>query len=354
MGMDRRTLYWTAALIAAGLFVHLVQAILLPFLAGFAVAYFLNPAVSCLERRGIGRGWGTALVLLSFISAAFAVTVVVVPIVFEQAMRMAERLPEYADRLSSQAGPLLADIQRRLSPEHAGKLSTGLEGLSGNIAAWIGRVLVGAWSGGLAIVQFLGLIVIAPVVAFYLLRDWPDILAALDGLLPGAHAQTIRRLASEIDERLAGFLRGIGSVCLILAAVYGLGLSAVGLHFGFLVGIVAGLLSFVPYLGAISGLVAGTVLALFQFGPSESVFLVWAVFGVGQALEGYVLTPKLVGNRVGLHPVWIMFALMAGGALFGFVGLLIAVPAAAVIGVVGRHVLAQYRAGEAVLRETSR
>jgi predicted PurR-regulated permease PerM len=192
------------------------------------------------------------------------------------------------------------------------------------------------------LINLVSLLVITPVVAFYLLRDWDRIVIQIDSWLPRRYAETIREQVRAVDATLAGFLRGQGTVCLILAIYYGLGLSLAGLDFGLVIGLVAGLLSFVPYVGAIVGLLLSVGLALVQFDAWLPIAIVAAVFILGQVVEGNFLTPKLVGESVGLHPVWIIFALLAGGTLFGFVGLLLAIPAAAVIGVGVRFALDRY------------
>ena len=197
-------------------------------------------------------------------------------------------------------------------------------------------------SGGLALFKLASLLIITPVVSFYLLRDWDRIIAHMNSLLPPGHASTIRGLTAEIDDTIAGFVRGQANVCLILGFYYGIALSLAGLESGLLVGFGAGLISFIPYVGASVGLVVGVAIAIAQFSDWLPVFLVAVIFIVGQVAESYVLTPKLVGDRVGLHPVWIIFALLAGGALFDFTGVLLAVPAAAVIGVLARFGQARY------------
>jgi predicted PurR-regulated permease PerM len=210
------------------------------------------------------------------------------------------------------------------------------------LVTWGTNLLGQVISGGVAIANLISLLVITPVVAFYLLRDWDRIVARVDTWLPRGHAGAIREQAREIDRTLAGFLRGQGTVCLILGVFYAIGLTLAGLDFGLVVGLVAGLLSFIPYVGAIVGLVLSVGLALVQFDDWLRIAVVAGIFFVGQAVEGNFLTPKLVGESVGLHPVWIIFGLLAGGALFGFVGVLLAVPAAAVIGVGVRFALGRY------------
>jgi predicted PurR-regulated permease PerM len=208
----------------------------------------------------------------------------------------------------------------------------------------MGAVLGRIAQRGVAIINLLGLLFITPVVTFYLLRDWEKVLGAIDRALPLDHADTIRRLARESNAAVAGYVRGQALVCVSLGAIYGIGLTVVGLQFGFVIGLVAGLISFIPFVGTLVGATLSIGMALAQFPPDWlSVVKVAIVFAIGYGLESNFLSPKLVGDRVGLHPVWIMFALLAGGALFGFVGVLVAVPVAAVIGVLVRHLLGRYR-----------
>jgi predicted PurR-regulated permease PerM len=217
-------------------------------------------------------------------------------------------------------------------------------GASGQLFRWLLEAAGGVLRSGQAVLSLLSILVITPVVAFYLLRDWDRLTARVDSWLPRDHAEVVRTQLREIDRILAGFARGQATVCLILAAYYGGALTVAGLEFGLIVGVVAGLASFVPLVGSIGGLVLSVGLALLQFDETWRVLVVAAIFVAGQAVEGNYLTPKLVGDRVGLHAVWVMFGLLAGGALFGFVGVLLAVPVAAVIGVLARFALTQYLA----------
>jgi predicted PurR-regulated permease PerM len=207
---------------------------------------------------------------------------------------------------------------------------------------WLGRGVGDVARGGIAIANLLSLIFITPVVTFYMLRDWDRLIAHIDSLLPREYAATVREQAKAIDHTLAGFARGQASVCLVLAAYYASGLMLVGLPFGLVVGLAAGLLTFIPYLGAATGFVVGMAIALANFDSWTAIIAVAIVFAIGQVIESNVLTPRLVGNRVGLHPVWVIFALLAGGALFGFVGILLAVPSAAAIGVLVRFATGRY------------
>jgi predicted PurR-regulated permease PerM len=235
-------------------------------------------------------------------------------------------------------------LEDRLSPDQLKGLKESLQGFSGEAVKWFGGVAAQVVKGGLALFQIASLIVVTPVVTFYLLNDWDRLVARIDGWLPRRHQSDIRALGTAIDKRLAGFLRGQALVCLALAVFYAAALSIAGLRFGLLVGIAAGLLSFIPFVGATLGFVAAVGLALFQFDAALPVIIVAAIFMAGQLLEGALLQPKLVGDSVGLHPVWIIFAVFAGGALLGFLGVLLAVPIAAIIGELARFGLKRYQA----------
>jgi len=342
---ERQFAYWMAgiALFLAAIF--LLRGVLLPFVLGMAVSYFLDPAADYFERLGLSRTLSATVLTVLFLVCGVAVLMLLVPLLYSQIMALAARAPEYAELLRGRAEDLLAMVQARLSPEDLERLREAMAGLTGNAVAWVGKLLSGVWSGGLALVNLVSLAVITPVVAFYLLRDWDKLVARLDQWLPRDHAATIRAQLKLIDGTLAAFARGQAIVCVLLGAFYGIGLSLVGLEFGLIVGLLTGLISFVPYFGMLTGFVVGIGLAVVQFDGMMQVALVAAVFIVGQVIEGNIVSPKLVGDRVGLHPVWMIFALMAGAALFGFMGVLLAVPVAATIGVLSRFALESYLAG---------
>lgn len=335
--------FWLIVLAVALICIYLLRSMLLPFVAGMAVAYLLDPLCDRLERWGLSRTWATTIVTVSFVLLCVLVLLLIIPTLVNQIATFVERAPEYLAALQREATELLDRLRDRLDPTSEQKLQGMLQDSTGKVFGWVTGVLGGIITGGVAFFNFVALLVITPVVTFYLLRDWDRMVARADDSLPRRQQATIRELAREIDETLAGFLRGQGTVCLSLAVFYAIGLTLAGLEFGLVVGLIAGFLSFIPYLGSLVGLVLSVGLALAQFESWISVAIVAAVFFVGQAIEGNVLTPKLVGDRVGLHPVWVMFALLAGGALFGFVGVLLAVPVAAVIGVGVRFAFAQYR-----------
>ena len=342
--LTRQVLFWLLAFALFVAFLIVFRAILLPFLAGMALAYFLDPVADRLEAWGLSRLMATLLILVMFLVVFAAALLGIIPSLAEQAAGLIERLPVYIASLQTliagEDSPL-----RSIIGEPSAALEENLNAVLTEGAGFISGLFASIWAGGQALVDVLGLFVVTPVVAFYLLLDWDHMVARVDALAPRDHVGTIRQIARDIDRAVAGFVRGQGTVCLILGAIYGIGLSLVGLNFGLLIGLVAGLISFIPYVGSIVGLVMALGVALVQFWPDGEylrIGLVLAVFFAGQFFEGNILQPKLVGGRIGLHPVWLMFALFAFGSLFGFTGLLIAVPASAAIGVLVRFAIARY------------
>lgn len=342
MTSAQRYRFWLIGLTVFVLLLYLLREVLLPFVAGMAIAYFLDPLADRLERAGLSRTMATSVITAAFFVVVVLAFVLLFPVVEGQVTAFVHRVPGYLDALGERIEPLVAELKRKLSAGDIEKLRSSAGEYAGTAVAWVVDFLKRLLTGGLVVLNLLSLLFITPIVTFYLLRDWDVMLARVDGWLPREHAVTIRAQAKEINRTLAGFIRGQALVCLILGAFYGLGLTAVGLDLGLIIGLVSGLVSFIPYLGTISGFVVGVGLALAQSPGWELPALVAGVFLAGQLLEGNFLTPKLVGDKVGLHPVWIMFALLAGAALFGFVGILLAVPVAAVIGVLVRFALGRY------------
>ena len=344
MTAARQWRFWLIGLIVFLIAVYLLRAILLPFVAGMAVAYFLDPACDRLERWGCSRTLATALVTGCFAVFLVLALLLLVPLVVEQLTGFLSSLPDLLGGLHERLLPYYQELQQRFNLPDLAELADMARARMGTAMSWLAAALEGLLSQGMALASLLSLVFITPVVAFYLLRDWDHIVAKSDGLLPRDLAATIREQVIAIDQTMAGFARGQATVCLVLGAYYASALLLVGLPFGLFIGVAAGLLTFIPYVGACTGFVVSLAIALGSFEGWERTALVVGIFAVGQVLEGNVLTPKLVGEKVGLHPVWIIFALLAGGTLFGFVGLLLAVPSAAAIGVLVRFCLGQYRA----------
>ena len=342
MTRRERLSFWVALLFAFVLTLFILKSVLVPFAAGMAIAYFLDPLVDRCERLRMSRTAGSAVVLFGFFLAGLGCMLLLVPLVQAQAVLLATSLPGYLERLMAFADPIVGMAMMWLGDGGAQELN--LSTIVGKGGAWLISFAGQLLSGGAALANLLSLMVITPIVAFYLLRDWDRIVATVDGWLPRAQAETIREQARIIDETLASFVRGQGSVCIILGGFYAVGLTLAGLDFGIIIGLFSGLISFVPFVGSIFGGVLSIGLAAMQFESLTPIAIVAAVFVAGQAIEGNFLTPNLVGDAVGLHPVWVIFALLAGGALFGFLGILIAVPVAAVIGVLIRFGLSRYLA----------
>jgi predicted PurR-regulated permease PerM len=340
--LRRQIFFW---LLALGLFIAFLmvfRSILLPFIAGMALAYFLDPVADWFERRGLSRLMATIVILCAFV-ALFAISlIVIIPVLVTQAADLGGRIPGYITQLqellSSESTIMPAWFSDQLSQVKESFAALLKEG-----AGLVGTIFQQIWNSGMALLDIAALFVVTPVVAFYLLLDWDRMIERVDGWIPRDHVETVRDLARQINQAIAGFVRGQGSVCLILGLIYAVGLSIVGLNFGLLIGLFAGIISFIPYVGSMVGLVLALVVAIVQFWPDFIMIgAVIGVFAVGQFFEGNILQPRLVGSSVGLHPVWLMFALFAFGALFGFVGMLIAVPAAASVGVLVRFALSRY------------
>ena len=345
-GQSSRWRFWVAMAVVFLLLLWLLNDILLPFVVGIVVAYFLDPVVVRLQRLGMSRTWATTAVTIVAVLLTIGGAMAILPPLFSQLQSLILSFPDYTVKLAARITPLIDPIRKRLDlpPLSLQELQAELTQRAGQVLAVAGTVAGKLAQGGLAVFNLLALLFLTPVVTFYLLRDWERLLAAIDGALPRDHADTIRKLAHESNAAIAGYVRGQALVCIALGSIYAVGLSLVGLQFGLIIGLIAGAISFIPFVGTFVGAVMALGMALVQFPPDwMGVVKVAVVFVVGQMLEGNVLSPKLVGDRVGLHPVWIMFALLAGGALFGFVGVLIAVPVAAVAGVLVRHLIGRYR-----------
>lgn len=331
--------YWGIA--AAVFFVVLwsLGNVILPFVLGAAIAYFLDPVADRMERLGASRAVAVGLITFVAILLFVILSLLIIPMLISQTAQLIEAIPQIVSNLQAfltERFPDLGDanstIRRSLATVGATIQSRGGELLDTVLASFSG------------IVNAIVLFVLVPIVAFYLLYDWDRMLERVDLLLPRDHAPVIRQLAGEIDRTMAAFVRGQGSVCLVLGLYYAIALMAVGLNFGLVVGFIAGALTFIPYVGALVGGLLAVGLALFQFwGDWLWILLIWVIFQFGQFVEGNILTPRMVGGSVGLHPVWLIFALSAFGALFGFVGLLVAVPVASALGVVTRFAILRYK-----------
>ncbi len=348
--MSSQARYWGIAAVVFLLLLWLLGDVLLPFIVGGAIAYFLDPVADRLQRAGLSRVAATTAISLVALLAVILLVLAVIPTLVNQLTALVNSAPEIARKLQ-------AFLVERF-PDLADSTSTMRQTLA-NIAATIqargGELANGLLSSALGVISAVVFIVVVPVVAFYLLLDWDKMVARIDAMLPLDHAPAVRRLAREINVVMAGFVRGQISVCLLLGTFYSIALMVAGLQFGLIVGAIAGAITFIPYVGSIIGGTLAVGLALFQFwGDWLSIGIVAAIFVIGQFIEGNILTPKLVGKSVGLHPVWLLFALSAFGSVFGFVGMLIAVPVAASIGVLTRFGVGQYQGSLLYKGETGR
>ena len=339
----RQIRFWLIAAAFLGVFVYLFSEILLPFVAGMALAYFLDPVADRLERLGLSRAAATFMILIAFVFALSIAMIVLIPVLASQLADFLAKLPEYLAQLQTLITSFNPEWLEQRFGLDAGSLQEGLNSLLTSGVGFITTVFQSIWTSGVALFSIVGLFVVTPVVAFYMLLDWDRMVAKVDSWVPRDHVETVRTLATDINTATAGFVRGQGTLCLILGVMYAFGLTLTGLNFGILIGLFAGLISFIPYVGSLVGLVLSVGVAFVQFWPDWTmVAAVAGVFFVGQFIEGNILQPRLVGKSVGLHPVWLMFALFAFGALFGFVGLLIAVPAAAAVAVLVRFAISRY------------
>lgn len=343
MPLWRKLIAWIAILAALVVFLLLFKEVLLPFVVGLAVAYFLDPVADWLEAKKAPRWLAATLAILIFALGALLMLVLAFPLVQTQFSAAAEALPRYASQVEEKLGNLLDYLSVTLGESDLQRLREAVGGQVGKGVELFGALVGQIFSSGMALVNFSTFLFVTPIVAFYMLRDWDRLVAWLDNLVPRQHVETVREQAGLVDRTLSGFVRGQATVCMVLGLGYGVALTVAGLQFGFVIGVLSGLLAFIPYVGSIFGLFASVGLALLQFDDPIRIGIVAAIFLVGQAIEGNILTPKLVGDRVGLHPVWVIFALFAGGAVLGFLGMLLALPVAAAIGVLARFAVAQYR-----------
>ncbi len=333
---------WIIAGGIIALAMYSISGIFLPFISGMFIAYAMHPTVSKMNARGIHRGLASLFMLLSFFTLIGTMMLILMPFITAELINLAGALPAYGQRILQLILPLVDELSALISPENFTDIQAKASAYLSGLFAWGLKFLAGLLGNTLALANLISLIVITPVVAFYMLRDWPNLLSHVTRLLPRQQAPTILDLASQINTTLGGYVRGQSQVCLILAIIYSVGLWAVGLDYAFTIGIVTGLLSFIPFVGMLIGVFAGIGVAFAQFESWIPISMVGVVFAVGNLIEGQLLAPNLVGGRIGLHPVWVIFALLAGGSLLGFIGMLLALPTAAIIGVLVRYAIARY------------
>ncbi|MEZ5851872.1 MAG: AI-2E family transporter [Hyphomicrobiaceae bacterium] len=341
--MQRQLVFWLIVGLCFLGFVALLRPVLLPFVAGVIIAYFLNPIADRLEAAGFNRAAAAAMIVILAAVVLIVAVVLLYPLLSSQIRQLAETTPGEIERFRQTLETWLADRLGHRFPAFKASLERALDQLSQGWSSWLGAIVGSLWSQGLAIVNFLSLLFVTPVVVFYVLVDWHAMIDRLDSWAPRDHVASIRRLAADVNEAVAAFVRGQGIVCLILGVFYAVALSLAGIRYGMLIGFATGLLAFIPYAGWALGFLGAAVIALVH-NPNDwmPVAKVVGIFSAGMAIDSAVLSPKIVGQKIGLHPVWLIFALFSFSYLFGFVGLLVAVPVAAAVGVLVRHALGMY------------
>ena len=331
--------YWGALTLVFVLTLWYLGNVLLPFVIGGAIAYFLDPVADRLENLGLSRIAATAFIVLMCLMIFVILALLVIPSLLTQTVQLFNTAPQLFSNLQKFLTERFPTLNDESSLLRQTLLSIGVF-----LQDQPDKLLDPILNSAASVVNFFVLLVIIPVVTVYMLLDWDRLMEQIDTLLPLDHAPTIRQLFAEIDRKMSSFIRGMGTVCLILGTYYAIALMLVGLDYGLVVGFFAGLITFIPYLGALLGGALAIGLGLFQFwGDWITLFLVVGIFVLGQIAEGNILTPRLVGKSIGLHPVWLLIALSVFGAIFGFIGLLLAVPVAIAISVVIAFCIAQYK-----------
>ncbi len=340
--MSKSTFWFLVSILFVGA-LWLFNAVLMPFVLGFAIAYLLNPIILKVEKIKIGRKSASLLILTLFLLAVALVIAVISPLLIREMLEFAEEFPAYIDKLLVLAQPIVENIQTKLGLETTDDLFASIKPHIGKAAETSAGILKHVVSGGAAVVNFTLTFFLTPIVAYFLLKEWPKLTQWIYDLMPRDHEKTLKGLLSEIDKKIGGFVRGQLSVCAVLGVMYAVALVIAGLKYGFFIGLMAGALSIIPLVGSGIGLLVSVMVAWFQTGDIMFVGIIAAIFFIGQIIEGNILTPKLVGDSVGLHPLWVLFSLMAGGALLGILGMLIAVPVTAVAGVLIGFFIIKYK-----------
>jgi len=354
MTLRNQVLVWAGFFLVAILLLWVFRSILLPFVVGMAMAYLLNPMVNFLQRLRIPRSLASALVLVLVIAVITGLVLMLVPLVSTQVAGLVLKLPVYIGDLQRLVQELAPQLDEWLGPERAAQFEGSLRDMIGTGIEWVGSLAAQLAQSGFGVLNTLVVLFITPVVAFYLLLDWDGMVKRVDTLLPRQHRDEIHGVLGQIDRAMAGWLRGQGSVIVVLCIYYCTALYLVGLDFGLAIGLIGGILSFVPYVGFLIGFALSMTVAVVQFWPEMWVrlIIVFGVYIIGQFLEGNILVPNLVGQSININPVWLMFSLFAFGLLFGFVGVLLAVPLTAIAGVLIRYALHKYQESSLYLGET--
>jgi predicted PurR-regulated permease PerM len=350
MTLRNQVLVWVGFTVVVILLIWLFRPILLPFIIGITLAYVLNPAVNFVQRGGIGRGWASLIVLLAVLALIIGVLLMMTPLIVSQVAGLVGRLPGYVTELQLVVQSIDPQLNEWLGHERALQVEAMLAQFLGSGVEFVGNLTAQVAQSGLTVINTIAVLFLTPVVAFYLLLDWEAMVGGVDDLLPREHRREVRTVLDQIDRSMAGVIRGQGGIMLVLCIYYGTALTLTGLNFGLVIGLITGLLSFVPFLGFITGFVLSMGIATVQFAPDWLfVGIVLIVFVIGQFLEANILYPRFVGQSININPVWLMFALFAFFFLFGIVGLLLAVPLSAITATLIRYAVGRYK-GSALYR----
>lgn len=345
--MNRKLTFWGIVILFLGVFIYNVSDILFPFVTGLLIAYLFDPIADKLDKRGVGRGIAAGFIVVTFFTILAVASVLLGPILMDQISYLVDSLPDYIEDIKNEFIPRLEHILYEINPDIVENAKEQSENSTGEITKILGDFFAGVLSSSLWIFNIISLIALTPFIAFYILRDWDKFIQKIDSLLPQDYAPKIRQQAKKIDDTIAGFLRGQLNVCLILGTFYSIALTLAGLKFGFAIGFFSGLLCFIPFIGTMLGIVIGVGVAIAQFdGEVDRIIIIAIIYGIGQIAEGNFLTPRIVGDKIGVHPAWLIFGMLAGGTLLGIVGVLIAVPLTAIIGVLVKFAVLEYEGSD--------
>lgn len=342
LSSGQRLSLWILILGSGVLFFYFLSGVLVPFIIGIVVAYALSPIVNFLEKHGVNRTIGSSFILFSFFLAIASLLLFAFPFAQDEIITLTRTLPSLGLHLHTHVMSLLDEISSLISAEDWIRVQTYAKTFLEDALKWFAHLIGSLLTSGLALANVIALIIVTPLVSFYFLKDWPKILEALNKLIPKNASSTVLKLVNQIDHALSGFARGQALVCFTLALYYGSALSLAGLHSGLAIGFLTGCFSFIPYISVLSGFLISTIMAFVQFDDWTHRLMIITIFALGQIIEGNFLTPRLVGERIGLHPLWVIFAVFSGAYLMGFLGVLIAMPMAAIIGVLFRFLRQKY------------
>jgi predicted PurR-regulated permease PerM len=340
--MSKKTIVWLAVIVTAGVLIHYLSSILAPFVIGAVIAYLVDPLVEKLDRRGVSRSVAAGGVVGSFFLLIGMIGLGVGPLIWHQITNLIQRIPDMKMALNTRTSELMPYLKQYMSDDQIAQLKETLAAHGSAAFEKAGAIASHMITGSLGAIHLFALLALTPIVAYYMVKDWPKLIEWVHLHLPRSVKPAFDHITTKIDGKLSAYFRGQGMVCACLAVGYGVGLWLVGLDFGLIVGMLTGIFAFIPYVAMIGGVSVALILAFLQFHDVYHLAIVGAVFAVVHVVESGVLVPKLIGESIGIHPVMVIFAVLAGATLFGFVGVFVAVPAAAAISVVTAYTLDQY------------